>query len=189
MAATEQTFVLKADPMDEATLAVFAEAVGRLGPDAGGPWIFLDAEERAGQVVQTWRSASGAELVLTDDFETGLRYLNLYGLPNDASRALLDSITATSPVASRRDFLRRAAAGDEQALYALGLIGGPADPEAIRLISDALGNAVPARRQIAAEAAALARWPELASPLSRAADAEDDPDLKRLFEFAAKRCR
>ena len=70
MAATEQTFVLKADPMDEATLAVFAEAVGRLGPVAGGPWIFLDAEERAGQVVQTWRSASGAELVLTDDFET-----------------------------------------------------------------------------------------------------------------------
>lgn len=187
---TDRTHILTSEPSDETALAAFAEAVDRLGPEAGGPWKFANVQEGAGQLAQIWRSPRQADLILTDDMEVNLRYLNLYGLPPDAAAAALDALSRAVGFRTREELLREASEGDnDQALYALGLAGGSPDPAAVKLIATALQAADPGRRQIAAEAAALARWPDLAEPLKVAAAKEENEDLVRLMTYAAGRSR
>ncbi|WP_405095159.1 HEAT repeat domain-containing protein [Micromonospora sp. NBC_01412] len=182
---TARRYHVLTDDLDDGFFISLEDLLGEIATTTGIDLRFVESRDLGiDQEAHLYRQEDGpVRLTVTEDGNLGIGYFMIEG-PNEGV-SKIDHTLATRlsarPLAEWQELAEQAKDHEPVLLIKMAIASGEdADPRTLRILADALDSPSTSVRLKAVEAASLTQWQELATPLAKMYEQDDDPGVRDL---------
>ncbi|MGW1060455.1 HEAT repeat domain-containing protein [Micromonospora rubida] len=182
---TARRYHVLTDDLDDAFFISLEDLLGEIATTTGIDLRFVESRDLGiDQEAHLYRQEDGpVRLTVTEDGNLGIGYFMIEG-PNEGVSKIdhtLATRLAARPLAEWQELAEQAKDHEPVLLIKMAIASGEdADPRTLRILADALDSPSTSVRLKAVEAASLTQWQELATPLAKMYEQDDDPGVRDL---------